>query len=289
MEDNVRNMIVAYDRVLRTESEKKISTGFFRYTDENNEKMAIILFKHVFEDILEWTPEDVLNNASEELIKCMKLSVPYAKLRYPRELNKNTDYFYIANIVYPEKFHNVFSRQNLILNMYRNVLDKHDNKFPKDYFSSEDGELRAKICLQYAIIKEANFKNPEDLYEKFSDSDFVKVFFKRYRLDFVLAALYKNDALEYLHDSLNSKQKNVLLYAYYRFMKVFVKSKAEKSYNKLLKNAMQTDLMKNPPASYEKNQFRYWYTEFLEIFEDSEVFEMWNDLAESASSTGNAL
>lgn len=237
MEDNARNMIIAYDRVLRTDSEKKISNGFFRYTDEYNERMAVILFKHVFEDILEWTPDDVLNNASEELIKYMKLSVPYAKLRYPKELNKNTDYFYIACIVYPEKFRNAFSRQDLILNMYRNVLNKRDNKFPKDYFSTEEGELRAKICLQYAISKYGKFKDPEDLYSKFADEDYAKGFFKKYRLDFVASTLYKNDGLEYMHHSLSSKNQNILLYAYYRFLRKFNKSKAEKAYNKQIGRA----------------------------------------------------
>lgn len=279
MNDNEANMIIAYDRVIRNEDEKKLSNGFFRYTEEHNERMAIAVFKHVFEDILEWTPEDVVNNASKELIDCMKLSVPYSKLRYPKELNKSTDYFYIAYIVYPEKFKNVFSRQKLILNMYENILDKKDNKFPKDYFSSEDGGLRSKICLQRALTKEGGFKNVEDMYQKFANTKWAKNFFRKYRLDFVLDTLYKGDALDYLHHSLSSNQQDHLALAYYQFMRLFDKSKEQRMYMKLAKNNTQDET--DEVASYDKNKHRYWYSKFMELFESTDAYDLWGELKEN--------
>ena len=280
MIDNETNMIIAYDRILSDENERRLPNGFFRYTDENNERMAILLFKHVFEDILDWTPENVLNNASKELIDRMKLAIPYSKLRFPKELNKNMDYFYIAYLVYPEKFANAFSRKKLILNMYENILDKKESRFPKDYFQSEDGELRSKICMQRALTKEGGFRSIDEMYQKFTDTKWANAFFKKYRLDFVLEALYGKDALAYLHCSLSSNQQDPLAYTYYKFMRIFEKSKEKKLYDKIAKKSGEEDT--NKQTSYDKGKFRFWYEQFMEIFEHSEASQIWAGMEENA-------
>lgn len=223
MTDNTRLAILELERLYRENSNKKLSSDYFAYTDEQNERTAIEIFKYVFEEILHWSPTDVQNCMSVEVINKFHLSVPYLKLRFPRELNKRRDYFYVATIVYPDKIHG-FSERDAILHLYRNVLASKTGKFPKEYFVENEGELRAKVCLQYVLGNKYFFKNVEELYETFADETKGNKLLEEYKLGKPKRFLFES-CLEYAHGSLPARQREPFLYAYYNFLKECRKAK----------------------------------------------------------------
>ena len=223
---NTANALMEYESLFRKEKKQKMSNACFKYSAEQNEKTAIEIFKYAFEEILGWTPADVVNNLNAEVIRAMNLETPYAKLIYPRELKKERDYFYVAKICYPEKIHS-FSERDIILYMYKAVLDSKNGKFPKEYFVERDGDLRAKVCLQYVLTSKEFFKNKDELYGFFAKESKASAFLKKYHLLSARSVLFES-SLDYLHASLPMQQRDEFLYAYYKFRKAYKGSEAEK-------------------------------------------------------------
>lgn len=211
-----RNVLMEYETVLRDNSSKKLSNNFFTYGDEQNEELAIEIMKYAFEKILEWTPTDIINKLNYEVLRDMKLTIPYAKLRYPRELKKKSEYFYVAKILYPDKVHG-YTPRDIILHMYRMILSSKDGKFPKEYFIEADGEIRARVCLQFVLANLEIFESQEKLYEFFADEKQAMEFLKKHHLNGAKNLLF-DSCLEYMHMSLPELQKNELLFCYHKFM-----------------------------------------------------------------------
>ena len=254
---NRNNALLEYESLFRQKSGKKMSNVCFQYNEEQNEKTAIMIFKYAFENILGWTPTDVINNLNEDIIRKMHLSVPYAKLRYPRELKKNRDYFYVAKIVYPDKVHS-FTERDIILYLYKAVLGSKDGKFPKEYFVEQGGDLRAKVCMQYILSTKVFFKNKEELYEFFSNETRSAEFLKEYHLTGAKSILFET-SLDYAHASLPLSQRDEFLYCFYTFLKHYQKSAAKKKepeWELIEKDNMLLELLNSFNKAYKNSEIR---------------------------------
>ena len=104
MNENERNAILEYEQILQGKSSRtKLSTTYFRAdSNEQNHKTAVHILRYIFTKIYKWTPLDVMNKASKQMISDLKITIPYSKLIFPKEMNPKRDYFYLAKILFPQ-------------------------------------------------------------------------------------------------------------------------------------------------------------------------------------------
>lgn len=105
MNENERNAILEYEQILQGKSSRtKLSTTYFRAdSNEQNHKTAVHILRYIFTKIYKWTPLDVMNKASKQMISDLKITIPYSKLIFPKEMNPKRDYFYLAKILFRKK------------------------------------------------------------------------------------------------------------------------------------------------------------------------------------------
>lgn len=203
---------------------KNYSNAFFdSNNEEKSQKNAIIVLRYVFEDFLHWTPKDIENCISPEIITLMKLDSVIKHITFPGELNPRTDLWYIAHLLYPNiiKFN---SKEKTIM-IYQNILDKKLYRYPKTFWDGPEGIIRAKACFRYMLQNIMSFHNIEELYAFFANSTGYKAM-KTYHLIIPQEMMY-DTPLDYLHDSLSQNQRNEFLYHYYKFRNEFTSSESD--------------------------------------------------------------
>lgn len=212
MNENERNAILEYEQILQGKSSRtKLSTTYFRAdSEEQNHKTAVHILRYIFKNIYHWTALDVMSKASKQMISDLKITIPYSKLIFPKEMNPKRDYFYLAKILFPEEIKS-FGKYDIVLYLYSQVLQR-KAQFPEGYFSEPiSGEYRAGICLHQAIANSQQFRNEEDLYNFFSDDAKAHAFLKKHKLDNVCRIVFRTP-LDYLYVALPTGQDKPLLY-----------------------------------------------------------------------------
>jgi len=209
---NKRIVLCEYDQIL-IGKKKSFAPTYFPFNDEQNEKLALDVFKYAVENYLEWTPEETKMYLNADIIKQMKLNFVTRFIRFPAELDPKKDFFYIAHLMYPDKIK--YNTKELILNVYKKVLDGTLCKFPKEYKEGARGFMCAGVCFQYMLEQYFQFSGIEELYEYFASSNGMKAL-KQYRLASMCSEMFESP-LDYLHESLPNRQKNEFLYRRYKF------------------------------------------------------------------------
>lgn len=233
MTDNERNAVLEYERILQSgDPKKKLSTTYFRLSDQANCETAINILRYIFDNILRWTPEEVANRASHKMIQDLHLTIPYNKLIFPNGLSKKRDYFYMAHLLYPDKIHS-FSKRNLVIYIYKQILNK-EAQTPTDYFLDADGYYKASVCLQYALTQSAEFIDTADMYKKFNDPKFAGKYLKEKKLDKVCRDLFNNNPLDYLEYSIPAGQADSLTFFLLKFNNLAKQEGIDKQWSKAL-------------------------------------------------------
>jgi hypothetical protein len=210
--DLLRSAIAEYEDVL-VGNKKNISTYYFSYNATGNMKMALQIMKYAFDTYLHWSPSQLRDCLTFEVIERLKLTSLMRYIVFPVELDSEKDLFYIAWQLYPGTVH--FSEKDLILRIYNNLLDKKLNKYPKKFFDGAYGTLRAQVCLRYMIEQFLPVKSVDELYELFASQKCIKSL-RKYKLLFICQELF-DSPMEYLHNALPKEQQNQFLYRFYEF------------------------------------------------------------------------
>lgn len=180
------------------------------------------LFRYVFENLLNWTPEMARDYLTMDIIKKLHLMRPLKKLECPPEINIEQDLFCVAWMVYPDKIH--ISRHALVINVYQKVLQDKMLKYPKKFFLESDGEVNACICLLYAINQQLPYKNVRELYSFFGNRKKALRFLRSVRLYVPCNSIYEYP-IDFLHAALPDDQKEELIYRYERFKMSLIEQK----------------------------------------------------------------
>lgn len=227
-------MLEDYEKHLRLK--KKLPKTYFSRPKDmpeeehlyNIKQRVIILFQFFFEKIMEWTPQDALNNLNEDAIQRAMLTNAYAAIVKEKKIYippfKKSDYFYLVKLCYPNEIH--FGKQELAILRFKSVIEA-GKSFPKGYFEEADGADNARIILQYALAtSDIRFKNIEDLYAYFATSKTANSFLAKNKLT---NACNNNFAtpLEYMHLSLAPQQRDHFLYNYHAINELMRKEKIE--------------------------------------------------------------
>lgn len=210
---NTQNIIMDYEKILLMDEGINLSTSYFCFTDSNNHKLALSVFRYAVENILYWTPMETAVNLNLDVIKGLHLLVPYKYLIFSEELNKRKDCFYIAHLLYPNEI--PYNMRNFVILSYQKILDQENGRFSKNYFNGMGGELRACICLQYLLTNLITFSSIEEIYYYFSAPKAISTL-RQFRLAGVCSDLFESP-LEFVHCALPTNQKNELYFQFYRF------------------------------------------------------------------------
>lgn len=210
--DFLKSAIAEYEDTL-VGKRKAISTFYFSYGENGNMKLALQIMKYAFETYLKWEPQVLRDYLTSEVLERIKLKSLLRYIVFPPELNAKEDLFYIAWLIYPETIH--YGKKDLALRVYKKLLDKEIQKFPKEFFTGSDGVTRTQICLRYMIEQYLHITSVKELYEFFSTDECIKTL-RKYKLLTICRDLY-DTPVEYLHSSLSKEQKDIFWYRYYDF------------------------------------------------------------------------
>lgn len=212
---NKEVLLFEYEQILLG-NKSGFSPYYFKYGNDTSQNYALYVIKFAVENYLGWDPEDMKNHFTKEVAIQMKLEPLMKYIEFPPELDKETDYYYLATFLYPNIIR--IDIKELVLRTYKNVLSGKLCKFPKEYLSGTQGMMRAGICLQYMLNQNYTFHTIQDMYKFFSEPAGSRAL-KEFRLNNICNEIYEHP-IDYLHESLPNAQKDEFWYHYYRF-KVF--------------------------------------------------------------------
>lgn len=215
LKQDERIAILQYESKL-IQGHKKATANTYIGDVATRNRVALAVFRHVFENILQWSPDVAFANMSMQLIRDLKLNNEWSNLDLPREIKQFSSAKYVIAMLYPRKFMALFSVETLAIQVYRSSLEQRRGIFPKNYFLDENGRLKAQVCLRYMLNNYAVYETIEDIYAEFADTENIQKLLKNYGLDLPSRTLYDNP-LDYLHESLSNEQRSDIFYNYYRF------------------------------------------------------------------------
>ena len=210
--DILRSAIAEYEDML-IGKRQAMPAYYFNYNANGNMKLTLQIMKYAFDTYLQWSPEQLRDCLTYEILERLKLQFLLRHIVFPVELDSAKDLFYIAWKLYPKTVH--FNEKDLILRVYKNLLDKKIQKYPKEFFDGRQGDLRAQVCLRYMIEQFLPFNAIDELYDYFASVKCVRVL-RQNKLLIACRDLY-DTPVEYLHKSLSKEQQNQFLYRFYDF------------------------------------------------------------------------
>lgn len=170
--------------------------------------------RYLFEAFLEWTPVQVRDCLTADIIRLLKMEPLINRVPCPPELDRNRDYEYVAWYLYPETRN--CTKKDLAIKVYHRLNNGEISRFPKGYFDGTvQAWFRARCAFQCMLIEYMPpFSSLEAMYAYFA-SPKGREAIREYKLLVPLRELYESP-LDYLHDSLSSQQKSEELYEKYK-------------------------------------------------------------------------
>lgn len=155
------------------------ASGIFKNKDAaEQEKIALQFFRTVIEKYLHWTPEEAFHQLNADTIEAMKLKPLLRYIKFSYEFNIDTDCHLLVAKIYPKECKVDMVEETKTI--YTKVINKDLSRYPKHFFEDKEGETRALICLQYALVNFKNFDTPEELYQFIHEHGME--FFKKHKL-----------------------------------------------------------------------------------------------------------
>lgn len=185
-----------------------------------NEKSAIAIGRFAFEYYLQWSPMDIKNRLTKNILKQLKLDKLFEKYAdFPHELNAKKDMFYYAHWLYPETIQ--YDIRGSILNVYCDLLDGKRNLYSMNFFNDDYALERAEICLQEAL-KRNEFKNEYEMYAIFASQQLSAEFLEKYKLT-KPAQMYYKSPMHFLYSALPDSYRNEFWFNYFVFLPQYQK------------------------------------------------------------------
>lgn len=219
-----RGILYEYMKVLSGES-PGYSLSLLGKKCPNNEKNARLILAEAFRVFLRWTPEDVANRLTKDILRDLKLLEVLPFLGLPDDYFNSGDYTMLAAVLYPGQL--VVGDSTLTVNTYKMVLLGRDNggmyRFPKKYFDGNVGLHRAYVCMRYLVSNYTIFHSTREMYEFFS-SPAGSQLINTHGLKLVLRDVF-HSPVRFLHESLYDEEKDDFWYHYYEFLYQYNKGK----------------------------------------------------------------
>lgn len=187
------------------------------------------LFRYVFGSLLEWTPSQVRDYSSKKLLSLLHLEKPYRYLVFPPELDRDRNVFYLGHLLYPDRIK--YTRRDMVISIYQRVLSGEMTKFPKTFFTGEDGRANMITCMKYVLNSYFDFHSAWDMYSYFASRKKGMAFMRRYHMTVPCSELF-GDPLTCLHECLPDDEARELYYYYFQFRNALEGYKSEQEEKK---------------------------------------------------------
>ncbi|MBB5198094.1 hypothetical protein [Anaerocolumna cellulosilytica] len=244
-----KNVIIEYEAILLNQK-INISKFFFNWDSYTNEQLALDVIRYSFKTYLGWSPQEVESKISLSLLKSLKLNEILAYINFPIELDSTLQIKYLAHLLYPEQVK--YDARNLVLQIYKDILERRLKRFPKSFLSNTDGILKSNICFLYMLEQNSDFSTIKELYEHFAGSKGIHTL-RKYHLMSICTAFYESP-LEFLHTSLPDEQKSNFFYHYYKY-----KNTIGKMIPKITLLKKRTGKQASCDDEYNDSKFFYYY------------------------------
>lgn len=199
-----------YDEILLG-NKKVFSNVFFTGDKLLDNDIALSIIRYVVECYLHWSPQDTRNLFDRSVIKQYKLKTVYAKVIFPSELDKRTDYFYLAVLLYPNKVN--ISEEEITIRIFEDVMQGRMKRFPKNFFVGTKGNDKLALCLKHLLEVTSAFDDVTDIYKFINSKDGVRLLIDNKLYKYIIANFVTvNNAITY---ALPQTQSNELLSNYY--------------------------------------------------------------------------
>lgn len=177
---------------------------------------ALNVCRYAFEILLGWSPQDVRDGLSAQLLHELKLDPFVALLDMDPEILAIDHYIYLAHMMYPEEIK--YSKRDLAVHVYDMVLSKKKPRFPKNYFDGFEGRLRARYCFAELVKRNCagQFNSIQEGYAFFTSVKGIDMINKN-ALGFVLRSVFVSPVLFY-HLSLPASDRDEFWFHYYNFL-----------------------------------------------------------------------
>lgn len=209
--------IIEYEKILCGEREK----FSFSYVNLNANTYTLReILRYAVEQILCWTPEEMADRFTNELIARLHLRDVVVKIPFPADLNRDVDTFYYADFLYPGSC--IERRKEAALKYYTaNVITVNSKKWSWIPPKEENGIYLFNF-LGYALEHNAYGVDPDDLpslYRFFGFRRRINAFLKDMGI-MELCILQYPFPIDMLQDYLcfTGKETDTDRYMYYRCM-----------------------------------------------------------------------
>ena len=177
------------------------------------EKEAKAVLRYVVEDILGWTPQQMLHGLNKEVVSAFKLGPVLSSFILP-EYAKTTDYELYAALLYPRAIKQSPEAMT-VLRRYKESISSDQKRLPKGFFTDGDaGRERFLICLDYMISSSDEIVSVENAYAIFGGPKF-RDFSRRHNRPEEVIQVHWSNPLEALHDVLPESEESELWYHVY--------------------------------------------------------------------------
>ena len=131
-------LFVEYEGILLGNTQKFSQLSLTRLREKTTAKQIL---RFIFEELLEWTPEQVRDYLTPQIAEKLHLTRIVHQIDFPSECNPETDLFYLAAFVYPERIRISKRKQVLfvydkliepIRNLYENPVELLHNTLPSE-------------------------------------------------------------------------------------------------------------------------------------------------------------
>ena len=219
----ISDVIFEYENILLGKK-RGFGSTYFELSEDQNEQTALMVIHHAIDTYLRWTPKQVEECLTWEIIDEMKLVSLMKHIRFPAESDKEKDIFILVDKLYPKRTKSALKEPTLAI--YKKILSGERAKFPKGYFDGAEGMYRAIICFQHMISLMPPFKDVDSIYYHFYRGRGTTTL-KKYKLNMVSTALFETH-LDYLHAALPTEYKSEYFFRQYKFEFMYKKFLAEK-------------------------------------------------------------
>ncbi len=174
------------------------------------------IWRYAITKLLGWTPQEALKYLTNEIVDALLLNKTFVGLNYDREHTFIADYRFILQYAFPKEIKYDMYAEAIAeyervakLGIWKN--DKSNYKFPKSFFTDENGPERAKILFRYAVNIYLGDTNPDDRYKFFANKSRATRWINAKKLSKPLKVMYESP-LEFYHDAIPFREKDEFLY-----------------------------------------------------------------------------
>lgn len=178
------------------------------------EAEALVVIRYGITKILGWNAKTAFEYFNREAMEAAKLERACSYVKFPRDLSRTKDFWYIVYKAFPEQID--YNPNKRVLSLYQRLLDGEIKHFPRQVFKGGEGLERLYTLLHYVITNNIPAAKLEDLYEVFGDKAKCNKLLKELQLYYAYKD-YFDSPLDFLHHSLGEDGDD-FLYSYYQYM-----------------------------------------------------------------------